>query len=93
MGKGFVDLHLEPFLIKHPGLKYHYLIELKYIKRGDFSEQAATEALAAAREQLLKYAGDERVVRGGKGTTLKRLALVFSGWELKTAKEYSTTYV
>ena len=37
MGKGFVDLYLEPFFAKYDKVKYGYLIELKYIKRGDFN--------------------------------------------------------
>ncbi len=88
MEKGFVDLHLEPFLAKYPDLKYGWLIELKYIKRGDISKESVNESLAAAKRQLTKYAGDERVIRRGKGTTLKCLALVFSGWELKAAEEH-----
>ncbi len=89
MGKGFADLYLEPFLPKYPDVRHGYLIELKYMKRGDFSKERVNESLAAAKRQLLKYAGDERVVSRGKGTTLKCLALVFSGWELKAAEEYS----
>ncbi len=89
MGKGFADLYLEPFVSKYPDLKYAYLIELKYIKRGEFSEKEKKANLAEARIQLAKYAADERVVRRSRGTTLKRLALVFSGWELKAAEEVS----
>ena len=42
-----------------------------------------------AKRQLTKYALDKRVVSKRKKTTLKCLALVFSGWELKAAAEYN----
>ncbi|MCP4689497.1 MAG: AAA family ATPase [Desulfobacterales bacterium] len=83
VGKGFVDLYLEPFLAKYPDLKYSYLIELKYMKRGDFSEKKAQELLAKAKDQLATYAGDQRVIKRSKGTSLKCIALIFHGWELK----------
>ncbi|MDM8551298.1 PD-(D/E)XK nuclease domain-containing protein [Desulfobacterales bacterium HSG2] len=86
MGKGFADLWLEPFESKYPDLKYAYLIELKYLKRSEFSEENKKAQLTKAEGQLTKYAADERVVRRS-GTTLKCLTLVFSGWELKAAEE------
>ncbi len=88
MNKGFADLYLEPFLSRRPDAKYAYLIELKYLKRGDDSEEKVKEKLVEAKDQLIKYAEDERVLKRGEGTTLKRLALVFCGWELKAAREY-----
>jgi len=86
MGKGFADLYLEPFLAKYPDLKYAYLIEVKYITRGEFSEEKMTEQLADAKTQLMKYADDEGIIRRCGGAALKRIALVFSGWELKAAE-------
>ncbi len=88
MGKGFVDIYLEPFLSKYPDLKYGYLIELKYIKRSEFSDEKQQEQLDEAKNQLKKYAADDRVSRRNKGTTLKCAALVFCGWELKAAEDY-----
>ncbi|MCP4757626.1 MAG: hypothetical protein GY866_42760, partial [Proteobacteria bacterium] len=90
MGKGFVDFYLEPFLPKYPDLKYGYLIELKYMKRGDYSEKKAQDLLARAKDQLMTYAGDPRALKRSKGATLKRIALVFHGWELTELKEYDT---
>jgi hypothetical protein len=83
MGKGFADLYMEPFLAKYPDVKYSYLIELKYMTRGEFSEDKSAEKLSEAEDQLARYAADERVVRRSRGTTLKRIAMVYSGWELK----------
>ncbi len=88
MGKGFVDIYLEPFLSKYPDLKYGYLLELKYIKRSEFSEEKQQEQLDEAKDQLKKYAADDRVIRRNKGTPLKCAALVFCGWELKAVEEY-----
>jgi len=90
MGKGFADLYLEPFLSKYPDLKYAYLIEVKYMTRGEFTEEKMKEYLADAKSQLMKYADDEGIIRRCGGAALKRIALVFSGWELKAAEEYET---
>ena len=35
LSKGYADLHLEPFLPRHPDMGYGYLIEFKYLKRGE----------------------------------------------------------
>ncbi len=85
MGKGFADLYLEPFFSKYPDLNYAYLIEVKYIKRSEFTDEKMKEQLAEAKTQLKKYAADEEIIRRCGGAELKRIALVFSGWELKAA--------
>ena len=88
MGKGFADLFLGPFSAKYPELKYSYMVELKYMKRGEFTERKLAEHLLDAEKQLEKYSSDPKVVKNCAGTKLKCLALVFSGWELKAEKEY-----
>lgn len=87
MGKGFADIYMEPFTAKYPEVRYGYLIELKYIARNDDSENKQRMALADAKKQLEQYAGDQRVAQLRKKTALKCLALIFCGWELKTAVE------
>ena len=82
MGGGFVDLYLEPFLVRYPDVKFAYLIELKYLARSEFSEARLGEKVAEAEAQLDRYAHDERVRKASERTPLKRLILVFSGWEL-----------
>ena len=89
MGKGFVDMYLEPFLSKYPDVRHSYLIELKYLARKDFSEDKQHALLADAKKQLKKYAADERIIKRTERTYLKCLALVFCGWEMKAAKQYS----
>jgi len=87
MGKGFVDIYLEPFLPRYPDIAYGYLIELKYITRGEYTEELLQQKLTEARDQLRKYANDERVVRHKKGVTMRFLAIVFCGWEMKVIEE------
>jgi uncharacterized Fe-S radical SAM superfamily protein PflX len=80
MGKGFVDLYLEPF--KYDKVKYAYLIELKYIKRSEFTKELLKDKIEEAKNQLQQYAGDSRVQAGNRGVNLKLVMLIFSGWEL-----------
>ena len=82
MGKGFVDLFLEPFLAKYPDMAFAYLVELKYIPRGELSGARLQEAITEANAQLTRYANDERVRRSLGSTYLKEIVLVYAGWEL-----------
>ncbi|OQY30300.1 MAG: hypothetical protein B6244_00115 [Candidatus Cloacimonetes bacterium 4572_55] len=90
--KGFVDLYLEPFLEKYDDLKYGYLIELKYIRRGDYTDSSAKEKVEEkwieAEKQLRQYADDPRLI-GDKRIQTKYVALLFCGWELKATKEFN----
>jgi hypothetical protein len=82
MGKGFADLYLEPFSMKHERVKYSYLIELKYLTRSEFTTELLKEKVIEAEHQLRQYARDARL----KGQ-LKCLTLVYAGWELKAMAE------
>jgi hypothetical protein len=82
MGKGFVDLYLEPFFSKYEKVKYGYLIELKYITRTEFTEELLQEKVFDAKNQLLQYATDPRVIKGNRGGHLRLIMLIFRGWEL-----------
>lgn len=91
MGGGFVDLYLEPFLSRYPGIKYGYLIELEYVSNShfnkkDFDQSLAKEKAEAAR-QLQQYANDPRLTQVAKTATLKKLVLIYKGWELVHAAE------
>jgi len=81
--KGYADLVLEPFLAQYPGLKYSYLIEIKYIKpRGKKSEltpENFKKIKEEAGNQLNKYSLDEKFRKTIGQTTLKKLVLIFSG--------------
>ena len=38
LNKGYADLHLEPFLARYPDVRYGYVIELKYLRRGEAAD-------------------------------------------------------
>jgi hypothetical protein len=87
MGKGYADLYLEPFFPRYPGINFAYLIELKYMKRKEWSAERQAEELAEAWKQLQQYGTDDRITRSSRGASLKCLVLVFCGWEMKLAEE------
>ena len=91
LGDGYADICLEPNLQRYPGMRHGYVIELKYLKRG----QPATEArvAAAAREagdQLQRYLADQRLARQYASIRFTGLALVFHGWQLVHAAAVPT---
>jgi hypothetical protein len=81
--QGYADLVLEPFLAQYPGLKYSYLIEIKYIKSQGKKSELTPENLKKIKEeaenQLNKYSMDEKFRKSIGQTTLKKLVLIFSG--------------
>ncbi|MDM8538815.1 AAA family ATPase [Desulfobacterales bacterium HSG17] len=81
-GKGFCDLWLEPFLARFPDMPFGYLIELKDISRTKFTDELLQEKITKAKAQLKKYGEDERVKMIGEKVTVKKLVLVYKGWEL-----------
>jgi hypothetical protein len=87
MGKGFADLYLEPFSSKYPDAKHAYLVEVKYVKRKDFSDAKMAEKLSEAKNQLEKYASDRRLSKL-RGVQVKKLAMVFSGWQMKVCQMF-----
>jgi hypothetical protein len=99
MNKGFADIYLEPFFLKYTDMTYSYLIEVKYINRSvkntkkstkdnpDLSstiEQLVTEATT----QLNSYVKDDYVQKTKKNTELRKLILVYHGWELVKFTEH-----
>ena len=83
LNKGYADLHLEPFLAAYPNVAWGYVIELKYLRRGEAADEAAVaERLDRAKEQLRRYLADERLHRFPSSVRHVGLALVFHGWEL-----------
>ncbi|KPA17148.1 protein containing DUF1703, partial [Candidatus Magnetomorum sp. HK-1] len=87
MNKGFSDIYLEPFLARYPDLKYSYLIELKYISRKEYSEAIQQEEIKKAKKQLNQYAASERVKKSVGNTQLKKVILVYNGWEMVSCEE------
>ena len=81
LAKGYADLVLEPRAARYPGMRYGYVIELKYLPRGATQAQVAAQA-AAAEAQVGRYLADRRLARRHPDAEFKGLALVFRGWEL-----------
>ncbi len=83
LGKGYADLHLEPFLARYPDMRYGYVIEIKYLKRGEEANAAAVASrLEDARTQLRGYLADARLRLQSPAVRHVGLAVVFHGWEL-----------
>ncbi len=84
--KGYADLVLEPFMAQYPGLKYSYLIEIKYIKPRDKKKELTPVQIKTIKEeagkQLNKYSLDEKLQKSIGQTTLKKLVLIFSGYRM-----------
>ena len=84
--KGFADLALDPFLAQYPGLKYAYLIEIKYTKSQDKKNELTPEKIKEikkeAEAQLNQYSRDEKFQKAIGRTTLKKLVLIFCGHRL-----------
>lgn len=87
LNKGFTDVYLEPFLARFPDMRYGYLIELKYIPRKEYSDAKLKASLQEARKQATQYASDDRMQNISEHVTLKKLVLVFNGWELTHREE------
>ena len=87
MGGGFVDFYLEPFLARYRDMKFGYLVELKYIARNSFDQTQLEAKITEAEAQLARYASDPRIQRVAEQVTLKKLVLVYSGWELVYRQE------
>ncbi|ETR67250.1 MAG: AAA-ATPase [Candidatus Magnetoglobus multicellularis str. Araruama] len=89
LNKGYSDIYMEPFVSKYPDLEYAYLIELKYISRGEYSEAVQNEHIKDAQEQLDQYAKSDRVKNSMAHAQLKKVVLVYKGWELTYCEEYA----
>ncbi|MEM7533956.1 MAG: PD-(D/E)XK nuclease domain-containing protein, partial [Chloroflexota bacterium] len=90
-GGGFVDLYLEPFVMRFPDMNYGYLIELKYMSEKQYNgENGKTNfdnRIEEAEQQLHRYASDERLQQYADKVTFKKVVLGYVGWQLKVAKE------
>jgi hypothetical protein len=83
LNQGYCDLVLEPLLANRPGIKYSYLIEIKYVKPSDYEKEDREERIQSLRleaeAQLDQYSLDEKFRESIGQTTLKKLVLIFSG--------------
>lgn len=65
---------------------YTYLLEVKYAKAGA-SDKEIRMLADDAREQLIRYSGDECVAEAQKKGGLKLITVVWRSWELALAEE------
>ena len=84
MNKGYSDIFMEPFIAKYSDLEYAYLIELKYISRGEYTE----EMIQDAQNQLDQYVKSDRIQNSIASTKLIKIILIYKGWELIYCEEY-----
>lgn len=78
----------EPFLARYEGIKYSYLLEIKYIPKKEGKSQKNMEKetrllRAEAENQLKRYTGDEKFKKTIGPTTMVKLVLIFCGNELE----------
>ncbi len=77
--KGYIDIYLRR---KHELMKKNIMIELKYIKKSEYSEKKLNSKIEEGRRQIEEYSKDERL-----GSPLKKYVVVFSGYECKKIVE------
>jgi len=83
LNKGFADIAMEAFLARYEGIKYSYLLEIKYLKADEKPPPSKIQKLkAAARKQLKTYSIDKKFKKNLEKTILIKLVLIFSGHEL-----------
>ncbi len=88
LGKGFADIALEPLVAQYPTLRHGFLIELKYLKRGEDAGQDKVQAVVEeAGEQLQRYLADEQLGRAYPTVEFTALVVVFHGWEMLRCEE------
>ncbi len=93
MGKGFVDLWLQPNFIVRPNMKHSYIVELKYVPRAQESEAKNPESALIqklndeADAQLRHYATEPRIVASVGKTKLHLLRVIYCGWEMVSCEE------
>ena len=83
LSKGFADICLEPMTAHYPELCHGYLIEVKYLKRGEDAGKTKVQAVVREAEgQLRRYLADERLGRQYLSARFTGLVVVFHGWEM-----------
>jgi hypothetical protein len=85
--RGFPDLFLEPFLLKHPDLRHSYVIELKYLRRDEDTPAKRKKLIREGERQVRAYLADADLQRRAGPTRLHGLLLVYHGWELVDRRE------
>ncbi len=92
LGKGYPDLVLEPATTLHPDMGFGYVIEMKYVARGESLPDEELDArVTEARSQLRRYLSDAGLRERHPSARFVGLVLVFHGWELVACEEVLVT--
>jgi len=88
LNMGYADIVMEPFLARYEGIKYSYLVEIKYIPKAEGKGKKALESKtrqlkSEAEAQLKRYKEDEKFRKTIGKTALIKLVLIFSGNQLE----------
>jgi hypothetical protein len=75
INKGFADLVLEPV---KPEVPFGVILEIKYIKKNEFSDKLLQEKITQAKVQLKQYDLGEKYIK---------IVLVYHSWELVFCEE------
>ena len=86
LSHGYCDFFLMPDHLRYPMVAHAYIVELKYLKQGD-GEAVRSEQWAQAREQLRRYAQDEKVRLLCDGSQLHLVVMQFRGDHLERMEE------
>ena len=83
LNKGYADLYLEPFVAQYSDMQFGYVLELKYLKRGEsLDESVVADKVQEAVLQLRGYLADPSLPRRYPSVRHIGLAVVFHGWEM-----------
>ncbi|MGE5340587.1 MAG: AAA family ATPase [Candidatus Omnitrophota bacterium] len=88
LNKGYADIVMEPFTAGYEGIKYSYVLEIKYIKKsGEKRKTKPSKAVIEklkidAGEQLQRYSIDEKFRKSMESTHVIKLVLIFHGSDL-----------
>ena len=82
MSHGYCDFFLLPDFSRYKA-SHSYIIELKMLKKGEWTEMRAQKQWDEAVEQIKRYAAAPRVEALRQGTELHLIILQFEGWEIR----------
>ena len=86
LNKGYADIVMEPFVAVYEGIKYSYILEIKYIKPEKKRKKPAPAVIeklkTEAEEQLRNYSIDEKFKKRMEKTQVIKLVLIFYGSDM-----------
>ena len=83
---GYCDFFMLPNLT-HYHANHSYIMELKYMAKKDYTDEAAEQQWQKAVEQINGYAAAPRVEALRQGTQMHKIIMQFVGWELLRMEE------